>query len=471
LNEVTYQKGDMIVEQGEIGDTFFIVKKGEAVVYKSVPRSAPATEVARLHPGSFFGERALVKNECRAATVTVVSSTMTCLTLDREAFSLLLGPLAEIMHNKIDDEYDGVEKELILRNHPELNSDSKTNEDTKQRNSLIIKNKIRFEDLQIIGILGRGSFGSVDLVIHAKDIQKHTYALKTVSKSQIVRTGQQEHIISEKNVMKMLDSPFIVKLYETYNSDKYLYFLLEVVLGGELFTVLRSRTVFDESTARFYTASVVFAFDYMHSKNVIYRDLKPENLLLDSRGNLKITDFGFAKIITERTYTLCGTPDYLAPEVISGAGHGKGVDWWTLGILTFEMLASYPPFYHEDPMKTYAKIMYGRVNYPKHFSRNAVDIIKSFLNAKPTKRIGIIKGGMDVIKQHKWFATFDWDSLYKQTMKAPIVPNIKNEKDRSNFESGANDMENNEEEKKLKKQERKDADSYVDDGSGWDKLF
>ena len=140
-------------------------------------------------------------------------------------------------------------------------------------------------------------------------------------------------------------------------------------------------------------------------------------------------------------------------------------------MLLFEMLASYPPFYHEDPMKTYAKIMYGRVNYPKHFTKNAVDIIKSFLNAKPTKRIGIIKGGIDMIKQHKWFSTFDWDALFKSNMKAPIIPIIKSEKDRSNFESAANDMDNNEEEKKLKLQEKRDAESYVDDGSGWDKQF
>eukprot|EP01084_Bolivina_argentea_P213190 362160_1 len=162
--------------------------------------------------------------------------------------------------------------------------------------------------------------------------------------------------------MMMLDSPFIVKLYQTYNSDKYLCFLLEIVLGGELFTILRARTVFDESTARFYVASIAMALDYMHSKAIVYRDLRPENILLDSKGYIKIIDFGFAKIISDQTYTLCGVPDYLAPEIISGAGHGMAVDWWTMGILLFEMLASYPPFYHEDPMRTYAKILYGRVN-------------------------------------------------------------------------------------------------------------
>ena len=208
----------------------------------------------------------------------------------------------------------------------------------------------------------------------------------------------------------------------------------------------------------------MFAFDYMHSKRVIYRDLKPENLLLDEKGYLKITDFGFAKITTDRTYTLCGTPDYLAPEVISGAGHGKGVDWWTLGVLLFEMLASYPPFYHEDPMKTYAKIMYGRVNYPKHFSAKAVDIIKAFLAAKPEKR-----AGMEECREHSWFRDFDWHSLHDERMEAPIVPTIKNKQDRSNFnEQDAND---NEEQQKIKQQEQLDAEQYQDDGSGWDLLF
>merc|ERR1719359_2157704 len=130
----------------------------------------------------------------------------------------------------------------------------------------------------------------------------------------------------------------------------------------------------------------------MHSKGTVYRDLKPENLLLDNDGYMKITDFGFAKRINnERTWTLCGTPDYLAPEVVSGVGHGRGVDWWTLGILCYEMLASYPPFFDEDPMKTYAKIMHGNISFPRHFSKEAVSLIKKFLHPKSTKRIGIIR--------------------------------------------------------------------------------
>jgi len=185
----------------------------------------------------------------------------------------------------------------------------------------------------------------------------------------------------------------------------------------------------------FFAASIVLAFEYMHSKGIIYRDLKPENLLLTEKGYLKITDFGFAKKIKDkRTWTLCGTPDYLAPEVVSGQGHDRSVDWWTLGILIYEMLASYPPFYDEDPMKTYAKIMHGQVAFPMHFSKHAVDLIKRLLHPKPTKRLGVLKGGAKLIKQHPWFKNFDWEQFEKQTMKAPIILPVKSKEDLSNFE-------------------------------------
>ena len=449
LTPLTFNEGDVIVNQGEIGDTFYIIKKGKAIVYKSVPINSPPKKVGILKEGNFFGERALIKNETRAATVQVIDGKMTCLCLNRDEFCLLLGPLAELMKRKIDRDYDSIKgggnPNIYLNNNNNNNSNNSNkiilNDDTLLNDiNTIINNvnanykDINMDDLITVSKLGKGSFGSVNLVKHK--ITNETYALKIVNKSQVVKTGQQEHIISEKNVMMLLDSQFIVKLYNTYKDKKNLYFLLEVVLGGELFTVLRARTVFNENTARFYTASVVYAFNYMHKKSIIYRDLKPENLLLDNKGYLKITDFGFAKIINDRTYTLCGTPDYLAPEVIAGSGHSKAVDWWTLGVLLYEMLASYPPFYHEDPMKTYAKIMYGKIIYPKHFSNDSINIIRSFLMAKPNKRLGIIKGGLYKIQQHLWFKknNFNWELLYQKKLKAPIIPNIKNREDTSNFE-------------------------------------
>merc|ERR1719445_149872 len=256
----------------------------------------------------------------------------------------------------------------------------------------------------------------------------------------------------------MLDHPFIIKLHQTFKDRDRLYFLLEPVLGGELFTLLRALTLFDTQTARFYAGSVVLAFEYMHSLDVIYRDLKPENILLDGEGYLKITDFGFAKVMkTTRTMTLCGTPDYLAPEIVAGKGHGKGVDWWTLGVFIYEMLASYPPFYDEDPMKTYAKIMHGNIQYPSHFRKEAVSLVKKLLHHKHTKRLGVVKGGARLIKKHPWFKRFDWSGLIAKRLQPTIIPTIKDQFDLTNFDDSP--------------EEDDEIPDYTDDGSGWDDAF
>ncbi len=315
---------------------------------------------------------------------------------------------------------------------------------------------VPFTNLKVIGTLGKGSFGHVQLV--QDKVSGQTFALKAVSKTQIVQTSQQGHVLSEKRTMMMLNHPFLVRLYQTYKDKNRLYFLLDPVLGGELFTFLRSRTLFDEEVARFYSAAVILGFEYMHDRNIVYRDLKPENVLLDHDGYVKITDFGFAKDIGEgRTWTLCGTPDYLAPEIVAGAGHGKGVDWWTLGIFIYEMLASYPPFYDEDPMKTYTKIMDGNVTYPSHLSSEAVSLIKKLLHPRATKRLGVVKGGAKLIKIHPWYQDMDWVMLINKKLQPAYIPNIKSKTDLSNFDSYPSEVGH--------------IQPYVDDGSNWDQDF
>jgi len=166
-------------------------------------------------------------------------------------------------------------------------------------------------------------------------------------------------------------------------------------------------------------------FEYLHSKNIIYRDLKPENILIDKTGYLKLTDFGFAKYCEGRTYTLCGTPEYLAPEILLNKGHGKPVDWWTFGVLLYEMNAGIDPFNDEDPMLIYQKILKGKIKFPSSFNSNAKSLVKHMLEADLSKRYGNLKGGVEDIKSHRLFKGLDWNALVSLQIKPPYQPKVR----------------------------------------------
>jgi len=271
----------------------------------------------------------------------------------------------------------------------------------------------KMEDFDLGSILGAGSFGRVHVAKHIPTGK--VCAVKILSKAKIIQTKQVQHVKQERDILSTINHPHIVNLLGYFQDSKCLYLVLEYVCGGEFFTHLRNVGRLANDTARFYAAEVLLAFEYLHSRDIIYRDLKPENLLLDSRGHIKIADFGFAKKIEYRTYTLCGTPDYLAPEIILNKGHGKAVDWWAFGILIFEMLAGFPPFYEEDPMRTYQRILRGEIEFPSHFSRHARDIVRSLLQADLTKRYGNLKDGVKDIKSQPWFDGVDWDGVNSVT--------------------------------------------------------
>jgi len=281
--------------------------------------------------------------------------------------------------------------------------------------------------------LGTGTFGRVRLVTY--NFKKPMYyALKMLKKSEIIRLKQVEHIKSEKSILSQINHPFIVVLYASFQDENNLFMLMEYIIGGELFSQLRKVGRFSNDTSRFYAAEIVLALEYLHSKNIVYRDLKPENLLIDKDGHMKITDFGFAKVVEDRTWTLCGTPEYLAPEIIQSKGHGKAVDWWALGILIYEMLAGYPPFYDENPFGIYQKILAGKIEFPRHFDPNAKDLVKKLLTADRTKRFGCLKDGAEDIKRHKWFKGVDWVKVYNRKVKPPFIPGFKSLDDTSNFD-------------------------------------
>jgi len=295
--------------------------------------------------------------------------------------------------------------------------------------------KLTISDFELGKTLGTGSFGRVRFATYTKGSKDvDYYALKILKKSPIIRLKQVDHISSEKEILLSLSHPFIVNLFGCFHDPRYLYLVLEYVVGGEFFTHLRKAGRFENDTARFYAAMITTIFEYCHSKNIIYRDLKPENVLLGRDGYLKLTDFGFAKVIEYRTYTLCGTPEYIAPEVLLNKGHGKPVDWWTLGILVYEMIVGYPPFVDEDPMGIYQKILSGKIVFPKFFDKNGKVLVKKLLTADLGKRYGNLKNGVDDIKKAKWFQGLDWDQLLRREIAAPYKPNVKSATDTSNFE-------------------------------------
>ena len=295
--------------------------------------------------------------------------------------------------------------------------------------------KVKLSDFEKMQTVGLGSFGRVRLCRYKKNDK--IYVMKILKKMEIIKQKQVDHVFSEFNILSVLNHPFIVQLVGlNFDDPKYLYFIIEYVQGGELFTLLRSRGSFPLEQAKFYTAHIITIFEYLHGKNIIYRDLKPENILINKNGYLKLTDFGFAKYLNnEKTYTLCGTPEYLAPEIILNKGHGKPVDWWTMGILLYEMLVGIDPFSDDDPMQIYQKIIKGKINFPKDFDKNAKSLIKHLLTADTTKRYGCLKNGVKDILNHRLFIGYDWKNFVFLKMQPPYIPPIKSATDSSNFES------------------------------------
>ncbi|KAL2916396.1 cytochrome c oxidase subunit 1 [Polyrhizophydium stewartii] len=289
----------------------------------------------------------------------------------------------------------------------------------------------KLSDFQLIKTLGTGTFGRVYLC-QLKGTPKH-YAMKMLRKVEVVRLKQVEHINSEKNILASVKFPFIVNLLCTFQDERNVYMLEEYVVGGEMFSHLRRAGRFSNEMTKFYAAQITLALAYLHSMDIIYRDLKPENLLLDHDGNIKLTDFGFAKIVHDRH--VVRLVQYLAPEIIQSKGHGKAVDWWALGILIFEMLAGYPPFFDDNPFGIYEKILQGRIVFPPHFDPEAKDLIKKLLTPDRSRRLGNLKDGADDIKDHKWFQGVDWQALLNRQIRAPIVPVCTHPGDTRNFES------------------------------------
>lgn len=283
------------------------------------------------------------------------------------------------------------------------------------------------DDFELLRLVGTGSFAKVLLVRH-----KSTgvlYAMKVLKKEEIFRRNQIDHTKTERLILATLRHPFMVRLRYSFQTEHKLYMVLDFVRGGELFYHLRRAGRFTEEQARFYVAEVILALDYLHRHDVIYRDLKPENILLGADGHIKLTDFGLSKKgITsvggkgegQTATTFCGTPEYLAPEIITGIGHGKAVDWWSVGILFFEMLNGKPPFSSQNRNQLYINTIKGQITWPEGISAEAKNLLAGLLHRRPEERLG--SHGIKEIQNHPFFASLDWEALYHKRVPPPFLP-------------------------------------------------
>lgn len=297
--------------------------------------------------------------------------------------------------------------------------------------------RVSFREFSLLKVVGKGSFGKV-MQVRKKDTGR-IYAMKVLHKANIINRNQVEHTRTERAVLGRIVHPFIVGLNYAFQTPDKLYFVLDYCAGGELFFHLGKEGRFREDRARFYAAQITLALEHLHAMNVIYRDLKPENVLLDHRGNVRLTDFGLSKEnvyeVDKGATSFCGTPEYLAPEVLDRKGHGRAVDWWSLGALLYEMLTGLPPFYNKERDKLFHSILHGKLEFPPYVSDVAKDICAKLLNRDPTKRLGSGPGDAAEVKAHPFFASIDWVALYELRVPIPFVPAVTSSLDTSQFDS------------------------------------
>ena len=295
--------------------------------------------------------------------------------------------------------------------------------------------EVKLEDFKILKVIGRGSFGKVCLVEYIPT--KEIFAMKTLKKDLLIEEDQIESTILEKEILQNIDHPFLCGLIFCFQSEDRIFFVMPFLSGGELFQHLKKFKRFSEEMVKFYGAQIAIALQYLHDRNIIYRDLKPENILLDEKGYLKLADFGMAKKLeySKKALSFCGTPEYLAPEIIKGDGYDHNIDWWSLGILFFELLCGFPPFYDDNLDKMYKLIQNTEINFPPniYLSNEAKDIICKLLKKDIKGRLGYASGIVE-IKNHPFFKGIDFQEIQNKKIISPFVPKIDNSTDVQNFD-------------------------------------
>lgn len=410
MQEVQYRKGENLMEAGKRSERkLWIIQQGSMLVYKS-----ETEEMFSLKSGDYFGSQTIQKGSSNVKHTDNV--------ICEENLAVL-----ELTQDKIENVIGDIDR---LGNSGVL---------TK----LSDRKDVSLQDLKKINIIGQGAFGKVWLVSCGNE--ENPYALKIISKRKLITSKQANGVIREKEFLCLLKHPFILNLEASFQDSKNLYLLLPLIQGGELFSLLHRRENrkrgggFLNNDAAFYCACTIEALGHFHQRHIAYRDLKLENILIDDMGYGKIVDLGFAKVVVDKTYTLVGTPEYLAPEIIMSKGHGKSVDYWSFGVLMYELIVGRSPFYARgsSEIDMFKRIVLEKYTIPEKVNDTASDLIKKLLVRRSTSRLGNLSKGHVDVKNHLWFAEskIDFAQLIEKEQPAPWVPELKDPFDSSNFDN------------------------------------
>ncbi|XP_076824919.1 cGMP-dependent protein kinase 1-like isoform X2 [Clavelina lepadiformis] len=457
-----FGEGDYVIRQGDYAGKVYVIKAGEVHVTKQIDGLVTPQKI--LTPGQIFGDGLGPRYECNV--VAIGNETVQCIAIPLKDFDIVRECMTSqkdgVTSKKIHENFalrimkgDGADSDITTSNSSGYASDGNSPRVTRRKYSghyevfskiaRDLKDKER-SDFSYIATIGNGAFGSVDLVA-SNNNDDDVYAMKKISKEEIQSYDQQRNVVNEKKIQikTSQDCPFITSLYTTFRDNRFDYFVMEYCPGGELFSLLSKVRFFDDDTARFYAACVVEALTYLHAKHIVYRDLKPENIVIDKNGYCKLTDFGFAKQLsaksTFRTYTYCGTAEYMAPETIMYSGHTVSVDLWSLGVFIFEIVVGKAPFRNKDRDDLAEAILQGitgpldAAKSVNRISEQAASIVNDLCQLRPGDRLGSSRNGLTDVTRHPWFDRFDWISLRKRTLTPPWRPKLNSPSDLRYFDT------------------------------------
>ena len=330
---------------------------------------------------------------------------------------------------------------LVNKNSSNYTENTEQSKENNEENEACIevqtydKIKITIDDFEQLKLLGTGSFGRV-ILVRLKSTNA-LYAMKILSKNQIKQKHQEEHTKTERDLMVKINSPFVVNIKFAFQDDVRLYIVSDFMQGGDMFYHLHVKKVFPEEMVKFYIIEIVLALEFLHKNNMIYRDLKPENILMSADGHIKISDFGLSKILSsidDKAFTLCGTPQYIAPEVLKNKGYDKDIDWWSLGCFIYETSTGFLPFPIKKGTKINMKIYEEPLRFPNGLSKEIIDLIKKLLTPNPKKRLGHGVDGAQKVKQHPFFQNVNWEKYYNKEINPPFIPELNGEEDLRYFD-------------------------------------